>query len=285
MVLAGAAGLVALGALLPRLARRARPAPAPAARLRRGAAVLSASVLADSATEHYRGSYHHRAMFAAPAMAGATLASLGPGTGGPGVRRATQRSAIATGLAGNLFHLRNAMRRPGAPSWETLFYAAPLGAPGALAMAGIGGLVASGLEQAPPGGETARRLGRRLALGTSAGLAATSAEAALLHFRGAFHAPAMWLPVTLPPVAALALAGAAWRPGERGIGRARGLLRATAAMGLLGMAFHARGVARNMGGWRNWSQNLQVAPPMPAPPAFAGVALGGLAALDLMEAP
>ena len=43
------------------------------------------------------------------------------------------------------------------------------------------------------------------------------------------------------------------------------------------------GVARNMGGWRNWRQNVLNGPPLPAPPSFTGLALAGLAALGLME--
>jgi hypothetical protein len=49
------------------------------------------------------------------------------------------------------------------------------------------------------------------------------------------------------------------------------------------MGFHAQGVRRSMGGWRNWSQNLLAGPPLPAPPAFTGMALAGLAALLLLE--
>lgn len=49
------------------------------------------------------------------------------------------------------------------------------------------------------------------------------------------------------------------------------------------MGFHAYGVQRNMGGWRNWSQNLLQGPPLPAPPSFTGMALAGLAALELMK--
>jgi hypothetical protein len=48
-------------------------------------------------------------------------------------------------------------------------------------------------------------------------------------------------------------------------------------------AFHIFGVARNMGGWRNWSQNVLNGPPIPAPPSFTGLALAGLAALALLE--
>ena len=53
--------------------------------------------------------------------------------------------------------------------------------------------------------------------------------------------------------------------------------------GLLGSAFHAYGIQRNMGGWRNWSQNVLNGPPLPAPPGFTALALAGLAALALIE--
>ena len=57
----------------------------------------------------------------------------------------------------------------------------------------------------------------------------------------------------------------------------------SAAAGLAGMGFHGYGVARNMGGWYNWTQMIQQGPPLPAPPAFTGMALAGLAVLDLIE--
>jgi hypothetical protein len=57
----------------------------------------------------------------------------------------------------------------------------------------------------------------------------------------------------------------------------------TAALGFAGAGFHAFGVARNMGGWRNWRQNVLNGPPIPAPPSFTGLALAGLAALGLLE--
>jgi hypothetical protein len=52
---------------------------------------------------------------------------------------------------------------------------------------------------------------------------------------------------------------------------------------MLGAAFHAYGIQRNMGGWRNWSQNLLSGPPLPAPPSFTALAIAGLAALSLVE--
>jgi hypothetical protein len=51
----------------------------------------------------------------------------------------------------------------------------------------------------------------------------------------------------------------------------------------MGVGFHAYGVQRMMGGWRNWSQNLLSGPPLPAPPSYTGLAIGGLTALALHE--
>jgi hypothetical protein len=61
------------------------------------------------------------------------------------------------------------------------------------------------------------------------------------------------------------------------------VLRLVAGAGLLGSAFHAYGISRNMGGWRNWSQNILNGPPLPAPPAFTALSIAGLAALSLIE--
>ena len=64
---------------------------------------------------------------------------------------------------------------------------------------------------------------------------------------------------------------------------ARSLLHLTTWLGVVGVGFHAWGVQRRMGGWSNWSQNLLAGPPLLAPPAFTGLAVAGLAALDLLE--
>jgi hypothetical protein len=116
-----------------------------------------------------------------------------------------------------------------------------------------------------------------------AGLLGTTGEAGLLHFRGAFHNPAMFLPVTLPPVGGLLLLAAAAEGKGRPHRVARWWMRLLTAMGFAGVGFHIYGISRNMGGWRNWSQNVLNGPPLPAPPSFAGLALAGLAALRLMQ--
>ena len=272
------------GALRARQVPGRRTTAARAARnARRGAAMLAGSVLADSLIEHYRGGFHHKAMFVAPVAAGVAIATAmaGADAGRPSQRAAFVATSL-TGVAGHFFHARNLVRRNGFPSWEALFYAAPIGAPGALLLAGGAGLSALRLEGLRPSDERAERIGRGLTLGAGLGLLGTTAEVALLHFRGSFHNPAMFAPVVLPPLAALAMADAVRDPSPPRLRRARVLLRATVVMGLAGTAFHAWGVHRNMGGWRNWSQNLQVAPPLPAPPSFTGVALAGLGAVDLL---
>jgi hypothetical protein len=274
---------------------RARHAPLPhhparadaraAKQLYLSSAMLAASVLSDSALEHYRGGFENPGMFAPLASAALALGSAAQAARRPcrAVAALPFGAACGVGLAGLGFHIYNVLRRPGGLSWGNLFYAAPLGAPAALSLAGLLGLAARAVGRGAP---TLARLprGRALALLAALGLAGTSAEAALLHFRGAFHNPAMWLPVSLPPLGAALLAAGAAR-GSAGPPRlarlTRAWLDATAWLGVAGTALHARGIARQMGGWRNWSQNLLSGPPLPAPPSFSALALAGRAALAL----
>ena len=280
------------------MSERGQAAVGAAARqLNLGAALLALAVLADSAVEHYRGSFHNRAMYAPLASAALALGGSLHGTmdrraARHPVRDAMYALAAATGIAGLGFHAYNINKRPGGWSWLNLFYGAPIGAPFALTLAG---LLGRGAEKARAGGPAAMDgkrhglspsglpLGRLLAAVSAAGLAGTVAEAALLHFRGAYHDPAMVLPVSIPPVAATLLGAAAVSPSRRTHRRARRWLKLTAVLGLAGVGLHAFGIARNMGGWRNWSQNVLNGPPLPAPPSFTGLALTGLAALSLIE--
>lgn len=378
----GAATLgLAVGALLlgrtgpPAAVQRRRPAAPPprdrhgadtidaadaapqARRLYEAAALLAASVLSDSALEHYRGGFENPGMFAPLASAAVVLACALHGARGarkasvrlpPGAMRlrdaadnapepvrpndkdtfpkqsfprrrgpescthhgharalATRlregddaedgrtrsfmladmpyATACAVGTAGLGFHAYNVLRRPGGLSWGNLFYAAPLGAPAALALAGVVGLAARPIARGAPllAGLPS---GRALCGLAAFGIAGTSAEAALLHFRGAFQHPAMWLPVSLPPAAALLLARAAVSDDARPPRLAHLLLRACTWLGVIGVGFHTRGVACQMGGWRNWSQNLLAGPPLPAPPSFSALALAGRAGLALRAA-
>lgn len=260
-------------------------------RLNRAAGTLAASVLFDSALEHYRGSFENKAMFA-PLVTStlSLLASLhGLRDHSPAAhafRDTAYAAAGLTGAAGTGFHIYNVTKRPGGFSWQNLFYAAPIGAPAALILSGLMGFLAERVRDNRPGtlptifGVSA---GRAVATATGIGLLGTTGEAGLLHFRGAYHNPFMFAPVTVPPTAAALMFDTAAGPGQRRRRFTRWWLRLTALLGFAGSGFHAIGVARNMGGWRNWSQNLLNGPPIPAPPAFTGLALAGLAALGLLQ--
>ncbi|MDJ0386929.1 hypothetical protein QMO56_02285 [Roseomonas sp. E05] len=262
-----------------------------ARRLNRSAGLLAGSVLLDSALEHYRGSFRNPAMYTPLGVSALSLAASLHGKGDRHSGRHPFRSAIyaaaaVTGILGTGFHLYNIMRRPGGFAWQNLFYGAPLGAPMAISLAGLMGSAAEHVRDDRPG--MAPRIfglpaGRMLAAMSGAGILGTVGEAGLLHFRGAYHNPAMFLPVTMPPAASALLLNTALAPARRNRWITRWWLRLTALLGFAGVGFHAYGVQRNMGGWRNWSQNLLNGPPLPAPPSFTGLALAGLAALDLLE--
>jgi hypothetical protein len=294
-----AAGAV-VGAVLSAFAQRrssaaSLPGVETAARLdaarafNRSSALLALSVLADSGIEHYRGSFANKAMFT-PLIS--SLLSLAAGLHGSAdsagrkhpVRNVIYLSAASAGIAGSGFHLYNVTKRPGGVSWHNLFYAAPIGAPMALLLSGALGAVAERLRDEPAVNPQlfGMQAGRALGLVVAIGLAGTVGEVALLHFRGAYQNRAMYAPVTAGPLACALLTHAALAaPRARWLTRA--WLRITAALGFIGVGFHARGVARNQGGWRNWSQNILNGPPLPAPPSFSALALAGLAALRLRE--
>ncbi|WP_442755856.1 hypothetical protein ACNHKD_04155 [Methylocystis sp. JAN1] len=254
------------------------------------AALLAASVLADSAVEHYRGSFENPGMFA-PLVSAATalVAGLeGAATGATGARAFRQsafRLSIGVGAAGLAFHVYNIFKRPGGLGWLNLFYGAPIGAPAALTLAGLIGEAGESVAGQPARAPRLLGLpaGRALAGLTSAALAGTVAEVALFHFRGAFQNPFMWAPLTLPPVAAGLMAKAAVETPAKSHPLTRVWLWATALLGVVGAGFHAYGVSRGMGGWRNWSQNVIDGPPLPAPPSFSALSLAALPALSLIE--
>ncbi|AOJ90769.1 hypothetical protein WS87_28775 [Burkholderia sp. MSMB0856] len=258
--------------------------------LNRSALLLAGSVLADSGVEHYRGTIHNRAMIA-PLVAStlSVLASVhGHADDTPErhrLRDAVHVASAAVGIAGAAFHAYNVTKRPGGFSWHNLFYGAPLGAPFALLLSGMLGAAGERLRARPADAPRLAGLpaGRALAGLVAAGLVGTLGEVGLLHFRGAFQHRAMFMPLVVPPVAALTAAHLALSPpiGDRRF--CRWSMRATAVLGFVGVAFHARGIARQMGGWHNWSQNLLSGPPLPAPPSFTALAIAGLAATALAE--
>ncbi len=264
-----------------------------ARRLNRAAGTIATSVLIDSAMEHYRGNFHSKAMWAPVVTSSLSIAVSLHGLadrrhGAHSVRNGIYAAAGLVGIIGTGFHIFNVTKKVGGFNWQNLFYSAPLGAPAAMSLAGLMGFLSERVRDNQSEDEPqvfGVPAGRVIAAVTAVSLLGTTSEAGLLHFRGAFHNPAMLLPVAMPPVAAALLAGAAI--GDAGKDRpvSRYWLAATAAMGVGGVALHAYGVSRGMGGWRNWRQNAFAGPPLPAPPSFTGLALAGLAALALLKKP
>lgn len=262
-----------------------------ARRLNRAAGLIATSTLLDSGIEHYRGTFHNKAMLTPLIVSVLTLAVSVHGTGDTRpvahrMRDAVYAGGALTGLVGTGFHLYNIGKRPGGFCWQNMLYGSPLGAPSAVALSGLLGyyserLRGSGSAKAPR--VFGLRAGRALAALAAMGLLATAGEAGLLHFRGAYHDPFMYVPVTVPPVAAALLAETAATHPRKPRRLTRWWLRLTALVGFAGAGFHILGVHRGMGGWHNWSQNVLNGPPIPAPPSFTGLALAGLAALGLIE--
>jgi hypothetical protein len=262
-----------------------------ARRLNRAAGILATSVLADSSVEHYRGSFKNKAMFTPLLVSSITLAMSGHGTAdmrpiAHEARDGTYVVAAATGLIGTGFHIYNVTKKVGGLSWQNLFYGAPVGAPMALLLSGLLGFCSERVRESAPHARPevfGLPAAQTIAVVTATGLLGTSGEAGLLHFRGAYHNPFMFIPVTLPPMGAALLLATAASESRRTRAITRAWMWLLTAMGAAGVGFHAYGVSRNMGGWRNWSQNILNGPPLPAPPSFAGLSLAGLAALGLMR--
>jgi hypothetical protein len=271
--------------------------PAPTAvvtaarRLNRAAGTIAASVLIDSAMEHYRGNFHNKAMWTPLVTSSLSIAVSVHGLsdkrhGAHPVRDFVYAAAGLVGAIGTGFHIYNVTKKVGGFNWQNIFYSAPLGAPAAMSLSGLIGFLAERVRDNKPEGQpevSGLPAGRVVAATTAMSLLGTTAEAGLLHFRGAFHNPAMLLPVTMPPVAAALLGAATVGDAAKDRKVSRLWLAATAAMGVVGVAFHAYGVSRGAGGWRNWRQNAIAGPPLPAPPSFTGLALAGLAALALLK--
>jgi len=251
-----------------------------------GAAILCVSVALDSAIEHYRGRFNDRVMFAGPSMAllgigAAAYIAFRPERASDKLPRIALVTVGATGLIGLGFHAYNILKRPGELDSLNLFYGAPFGAPAALTLAGLYGIIAG--EMLSGSDYVRTRLPKHTAGLIAFSLMGTIAEAGFMHFRGAFQDPAMYAPVTIPPLAAMAIGAAALSP--RATVVAEPLLKATAVLGIAGPMFHAYGIHRNMGGWKNWSQMILQGPPLPAPPAFLGIAAAGLGILPALREP
>ena len=112
------------------------------------------------------------------------------------------------------------------------------------------------------------RFQRSLALIAGFSSILSGLEVAYEHYRGSYSQRVMYTPVILSPTLfAAAVAGAANRKAARTV---LPIVSAVAvADGLVGFAFHVRGVHRKPGGWRLPVNNIIMGPPILAPVLFA----------------
>ncbi len=112
------------------------------------------------------------------------------------------------------------------------------------------------------------RFQRSLALIAGFSSILSGLEVAYEHYRGSYSQRVMYTPVILSPTLfAAAVAGAANRKAARTVLPVASAV--AVADGLVGFAFHVRGVHRKPGGWRLPVNNIIMGPPILAPVLFA----------------
>ncbi|HEV8599009.1 MAG TPA: hypothetical protein VGQ69_06585 [Gemmatimonadales bacterium] len=255
------------------------------------AALQAVLLSADSFIGHYRSGFALRAQYA-PFLLGTLLllsalaAAIAPAASGVArVAVGAGLLAFAAGLIGaGYHHWYGITTKPGGYRWllhHLLHHAPPL-APLVLATAGgLEALAALGVSGTP------LVLGapiRTLVLGVvSLTLFGMSLSAGLLHYRGAYNNPLMYLPVVLLPLAAAAAGWNALAPAS-GASRtaATALLWLTFLSGFLGAGMHLRGMDRQMGGLAMGVAAILDAPPPAAPLLVAAVGASGLIAVRLL---
>ena len=253
-------------------------------------AVMTLLLLADAFAGHYRSGFTFRAQYAPFVSGGLLIVSAVTAGIAPDVSwankllRAAGWLAVASGVIGFGFHhYYGIMRKPGGYKWllHYLMYGAPQLAP--LALTGTGALAliaASGLD-----GETSYTgisLRVALFLFVAVALAGAVLQAGILHYRGAFNNPAMYVPLGAPVLAVLASIWMAVAPSRTAALALETLLWLTFLTGFIGLGMHLRGFERQMGGLYVALFNWLEGPPQFAPALFAGFALVGLIAVHLL---
>jgi hypothetical protein len=190
-------------------------------------------------------------------------------------------AAIATGVIGAAYHhYYGIVEKPGAYKWwlHHLMYHAPALAP--LASSAFGALAVMTAAHAR---EVLSVWGIAPIHGViaivSAALAGGVLQSAILHYRGAFNNPAMYVPFTAPLAASIACALIFVWPGGEARMAASVLLWLTVLSGFVGLGMHLRGIDREMGGLYVASQNLMQGPPLFAPVTLSGFAGAAIAAI------
>jgi hypothetical protein len=224
-------------------------------------------VMVDAFVGHYRHNFSYRLQYG-PLVAGPLLAASVLLTAAlPGVlwlhyaACASGWLAVASGLIGFGYHAYyGIVKKPGGMRWllHHLMYGAPLLFPLALSAMGF------------------------LAIIISAGLAGERGVFGIEIPTMLLNTPAMYAPLTVPVVTALAGVWIAVAPSDFGRIIFGGLLWLTLIIGFIGFGMHLRGLDRQMGGLYVAVFNLMQGPPQGAPGIFAALAGIGLVTIYLM---
>jgi hypothetical protein len=247
-------------------------------------------LMVDTFVGHYRSGFQLKVQYV-PLVVGALLvmaalvATVWSGAGwSQRVLGVASALALLAGFVGTgVHHVHGIPRRPGGYAWwkhHVMYGPPPLAPLGLSAVGAVGALAAAvGLGQ----GEILGIGLRGLLLGLVAvSLAGAAVQAALLHFRGAFNNPAMYLPLTAPVFAALAVPWVVASRAPAAVWTLAAALVLTFLAGFVGLGMHLRGFDRMMGGLAMGGRNVMSGPPVAAPALFAGFSAVGLVGLFLL---
>jgi hypothetical protein len=261
---------------------------------------------------HYRGSYSRRVMYSpvilSISLLGAGLWAFRGGRASKTVLRAVSGLTLADSAIGSYFHVRGIQRKPG--GWglplTNVVMGPPVFAPLLFGISAYLGIIASllGAEHDSDATELQNTAGmkhltglllhkwerigwrhdlrkgrfqRHMSAATAIAAAASGCEAFYSHYKSNFRYKAQWTPVVVAPILAAAAMSAVkskgvaqtWLPAASG-----------AAMldGIVGFAYHARGIVRRPGGSKMMAYNILHGPPIFAPLLFAAAGFIGLLA-------
>jgi hypothetical protein len=251
--------------------------------------LLSVLLVAEAWLGHYRSGFPLRVQYVPLAIggllsvAGALAAAAPAKTWVAAGLRITGATAVITGFIGvGYHHWFGIVKKAGGYQWllHYLMYGAPQLAPLALSVIGV---VAVVLAYALTGHEAllGASVWRILLAIASVGMAGAIVQAWILHYRGAFNTPLMYVPFIIPPLAVISAAWMSIAPSAPAEAASRVALWLTFLTGLLGLGMHLRGFDRQMGGLHVFLFNLLQGPPPLAPAMFSGLAAIGLASLEL----
>ena len=269
--------------------------------------VFATSVVsgAEVGYEHYRGSYSNPVMYTPVVLSGvlsvAGLAGFFSRGAARGFLRYTSFLTLADGLVGFGFHIRGIARKPG--GWRmpitNLVMGPPVFAPLLFGTSAYLGVLASYLQREEDHGWGDRlrtagssigmhrtgwrddirtgRFQKHLCVVTAIGTISSGAEAWYSHYKDNFKFRVQWSPIVLTPL----LAGAALASlKSKRVANTLLPLAAAAAMlnGVVGTAYHVRGILRRPAGKKKPLYNILYGPPVFAPMLFAACGLLGMMA-------